>query len=287
MEKLLNETLINSNAATVSNSNSEQVLSLSSIEDLIKVLQAYVEKNYGPMEWRKDWTMTDAVNSVYTEYMYKKTAFIYALSDSTRPIPNTKTISEAFSNLFEQEEEKQTIKRSQNITKTDNTSWKKEKNATLKLSFTVPFLGTLELSDERGEESEGGTSTETSKTFTYWTQKIKVPPKSNSVVTSAIDYGKEKIYGMSRFVINLNGKIKTRPYIKSNGTVGRWGFTIRNMLAVLCQMGYKEWLSQDYKKFSVITTDNPVSPTWVTLNIPLSWENMPGTIKIEYDSKSL
>lgn len=127
------------------------------------------------------------------------------------------------------------------------------------------------------QENKSGGATTTKETQLFWRQTINVEPNSQKETKLVLKKGISFNKGMISYEVNLNDTIGGT-YFWSGGEWGANDFTIKEILEFLHYMGYGKLIRNTTKRFSVIKTDNPLNPTWATLNVPFDWQSQTETM---------
>lgn len=160
------------------------------------------------------------------------------------------------------------------------TSYLPEKNAVVDTSFKVPFINDLQFNAKLTSTSKWTGTQITEETLANKSQSIEVPPKSKVMVDILFKQETYHNKGLISFKVDLDDTISSLYYFDDNHNWATTNFTMKEIIEILVQHGYGEQIKNTSSEYSIISTDDPVNPSEVNLNLPVSWETQQGKIEV-------
>lgn len=255
------------------------------VENIIKSINntynvQWVKNNAAPK-------MENLVANVYNKYVNHHKGSLY----SQKTIATNEKIVATFSNSYTNNSPRQqrfyTQSYSETITNQYSFSWKMAEKVAAKASFTVPFVGGVELTAEISSEQQTTTSITQAQTLTNPSQPFIVGPKSLGTVLYIIKQGTYHNEGTIRFNISLDDKITGNYYWGPTGEWWETSMSIRNLILLLSENGFADQIKNTSTNFSVISTNDPNNPSSATLNLPVTWDSEGGKLDITLNETHL
>lgn len=262
------------------------------MENIIKDINNTITPKKGWVEEKLydlgDLSMNGLVQSAYTKFFNNKNKGTIKL---IKTIPKEENVLETFENSYsnnsDSEQVYQTQSYSKDITNTSTFSWKLSEKVSIKTSWKIPFIGAEEINVELGAEQQWTNTKTTTEKITNPNQPFKVKPHSLGTVLYTIKQGIYKNEGKINYSVNLNDTIASSYYWSESGTWTKVDYTIKDIIKLLVEHGYKDQLKMDFDSYSIISTNNPDNPKNVFLNLPISWQSEGGKMNVTFDEKPI
>ncbi|MBP1524960.1 MAG: ETX/MTX2 family pore-forming toxin [Spiroplasma ixodetis] len=215
-------------------------------------------------------SMKDLIQKEYDKYFTGKEGTLKPIKTVAKDENIVDSFQDIYTNSSNTEQIYQTQSQSKTITNTNTFSWKtlEKIGVKVKAEFKIPWVGKsdVETSAEFGSEQQGTKTTTDSETLTNTSQSFKLKSHSIGTVLYTIKQGTYHNEGKISYPVNLTDTISSSYYWSQTGQWSKSEYTIKDLIKLLVDNGYKEQLKIGSNTYSIISTDNPDNPKTVFFN---------------------
>ncbi|UZQ30361.1 MAG: ETX/MTX2 family pore-forming toxin [Spiroplasma phoeniceum] len=242
-------------------------------EDILAymILHKKFNKNFKyPVSFKTN--MKDSVKKLQDEIYNNKTGLLKINNKERLNLQSSKIWGHTFTNSSDKEQVFSTQAYEKIVTNTNKWNINISLKESLKFDFFVGE-GSVEFTISGGYEK---TETKT-ETLKLPSQNFKVKPNSTADVNIVLEKATYKSTGLVTFEVDMNKVLDLGPYTikyideddrieEKNGTL-----TIRELIDVLWENNYNQYLKYNNNTDSIFTVDNIDNPTKAYFNIPITW----------------